>query len=177
MIVYHIDRASSLRAGMTFSCNQYGLTRHGEKYWKAISATDISAVNDALIEHIFEEIRLQFYPDRPSRFASVFACADLNQLNLWGSHLKIPQDCPVWEIETPTLFLADSALLRCLAGIHGQQVFDFSLARAFAHEYWQGATVAHPTASLPDSCKPLLDTLHSLPEALIPPTARVIRRF
>ena len=177
MIVYHIDRAGSLHAGMTFFDDSDGLTRHGEKYWHAIPVTDVSALNDYIIEHVFEEIRLKFYPDKPSRFSSVFACADLNQLNLWGSHLKIPQDCPVWEIETPTLFVADSALLRCLVDTREQKVFDFSLARAFAHEYWQGATVVRPTASLPSNYLPLLDTMHPLPEALIPPEAKVIRRF
>ena len=177
MIVYHIDRAKSLCEGMTFSCSANSLMRHGEHYWQAVNANDLSAVNDYIIEHVFEEIRLLFYPDKPSRFSSVFACADMNQLNLWGSQMNVAQNCPVWEIETPTLFLADSAFLRCLSGTHGQQVFDFSLARAFAHEYWQGATVAHPTDGLPNSYRCLLDTLQPLPEVLIPPTARVIRRL
>lgn len=169
MIVYHIDRAGSLCEGMELTLSADGLSRHGQRYWRSPNVKNVLEINDYFIEHIFEEVRLAHYPDRPSRFVSLFGSPTVTQLNYWGTTLKEADDPPVWQIDSPSVWLADAALLRCMEA----DTYNLARARSNAHRYWQGALKYDSAAK---SCVPALMACPSA-EALISLPARVLYRF
>ena len=172
MFFYHIDRDKRLRAGMELTLNDNGLSQHGATYWGPIGSS-IENLNNLLIEHIFEQVRLKYFPDRPSRFTSFFGCNSLDELNMWGSRLKIQPDTPVWEIEANNSFKADSGLLLCRA----EQVLLPSLTLACACAYWTGASICALPSDFPSRYAARLERVQSLPESLIQLPARVRGRL
>lgn len=179
MIAYHIDRNKTLSAGMTLELQPSGLSYHGENYLRPFNVTDIENVNNAIIEHVFEEVRLAHFPDKPSRFTSLFGCMDWNNINQWGTTLRGEEkDPPIWVIETDSIFIADASLLRCLThDMERKQFYDLAFARQCALSYWSGAVPLQPTGPRNNKHTSLLSPTHHLSECLIQLPARVLRRF
>lgn len=169
MIVYHIDRTCSLCEGMELTLSSDGLSRHGLAYWSSVSTKSIANINNFFIEHVFEEVRLSHYPDKPSRFTSAFGSLDWTQLNYWGSTLHGVVNPPVWQIETPFVYLADASLLCC----QENDMYNLARARSNAHRYWQGAFRCDSAAQ---SCESELAARPSA-EALIALPAKVLCRL
>lgn len=170
MMVYHIDRGGFLCEGMVLSLSAEGLSLHGQHYWRSPSVKNPDDVNDFFIEHIFEEIRLAHYPDRPSRFQSLFGCPTMKQLRYWEKLFQEAGNPPVWQIETPAVWLADARLLHCMEN----GMYNLARARSNAHQYWQAAVKCDSPAQS-CACQEACDCPSV--EALIALPARVHCRF
>jgi len=98
MIVYHLDRFKLLQEGqvieylrtpihpedlnqMVYDKYPKGLSHHGDLYY----AREIEQqfISDSILENILEYERLLYYPNRPSRFQSIFTSPSLEQLRQW----------------------------------------------------------------------------------------------
>ncbi|MMZ58624.1 hypothetical protein D3C76_1119160 [compost metagenome] len=173
MRAYHIDRKNSLRENDIIRLqkftdiepaylndvieNEYpeGLTRHGDQYFASALVSE-ATVNSGLIEMFFEQRRLLKFPDKHSRFQSVFATETIEEATLWKNHLGL-KECTLWEIEFDhnNFIKVDSSWLSL--GVHR---LSFLHATMFADNYW--SQVIHS---------------NSRPELLIKPPVRIIRKI
>ncbi len=123
---YHIDRLSQLRKGMLLKLTNYsditpkalqahvdamfpdGVTKHGQQYF--ISPTSIAKHTNSSIELIFEYVRRAHFPDKPSRFQSVFAFKTINDALAFQQKVDNTNSM-IWEVEARNSFTADMHLL------------------------------------------------------------------
>lgn len=94
MIAYHLDRSNYLKENSTLNLiNNYQLentfikfenafSRHGIKYLSQ-NFLNTDDYGSYLWEFALEYIRLLNYPSLPSRFQSIFACRNLEEINYW----------------------------------------------------------------------------------------------
>ena len=170
MKIYHIDRRRALCDGMTLTLNQFGNSEHGHNYWGRVKIEKADRFKDFLVEHIFEEVRLRSFPDKPSRFKSLFACAP-DDVGLWIQKLSASPDTPIWEIETQSAQLFDAGFLDCFR-ITGGEV-NFGDIERCAIMYWSGAMIAE-IKSFPKEFQPrFFSGFNPLPEYLVPLPTRV----
>ena len=115
------------------------------------SANDISN----LVELVFEYVRRSYFPEKPSRFQSIFAFDNIEQAKLFRYKYC---DCKhkIWEVETMPSFRADMSLLDLPQ--------DCSLLKLdhIAHLYWNSETE---------------DTRCTFWEYLLVPPVKVIRKI
>lgn len=110
-----------------------GLSRHGEQYFlKNDSSPRFSAPS---IEMLFEYVRRACFPDRPSRFQSMFAFESLNEAIEFKARYGNGQGT-IWQIESIEYFKADMGLL-----ILGNTILVHSY---LAHKYWKGEAGERP---------------------------------
>lgn len=118
-----------------------GVSWHGDSYFLADGAQIInrnyqshqdivSANNSQLIETIFELIRKAYFPDKPSRWQSLFALKTLKQAKRFREKRNWAETSPIWEIEADTFIRVDMNLLNA----SGRTVDVYE--RAF--RYWSG---------------------------------------
>jgi hypothetical protein len=128
-----------------------GLSEHGRHYGtQDLYGDDPDALWDVVCEAIFELQRTTRYPDRPSRFQSVFGFESLDGLDRFAEKY-VDEPCAIREIEADSAFLGDMRL------VDAESLAD-GLRRA--DRYWRGET---------DSAEPLW-------EALLVPPVRVGER-
>lgn len=110
-----------------------GLSRQEEQYFlKNNSSPRFSA---PAIEMLFEYVRRACFPDRPSRFQSMFAFEFLNEAIEIKARYGNDQGT-IWQIESNEYFKADMGLL-----IFGNTILVHSY---LAHNYWKGKAGQNP---------------------------------
>jgi hypothetical protein len=165
---FTVDRLRSIKAGDVLGLEQYGDVRppdlqahvdllfplgvssHGERYF--LSAAQDARLADPYIELIWEYVRRACFPERPSRFTSVFACRTPEDARCWRADFG-QRDDPIWHVQSTEGFVADMALLA-----QGGSILQVSNR---AHLYWRGDT--HPE-------------IETFWEYLLRPPATVVKR-
>lgn len=172
MILYHIDRNQFCQPGQIIhpinDCDycsylkklcfeQYNgnLSVHGINYLITNFAFENPTNKTCTIfELIFELIRIQFFPDKPSRFQCFFGC-DSDSINYW---LNIFNDSnnpfPIYEIEVENCIKMDSKFISNeiidMNDLDGKLIPDFptdiSIVKLAyqAYHYWSGSKTDNP---------------------------------
>lgn len=112
MIVYHIDRDQTLKAGQEIKLKTSNLSEcyiEQKMFPQGFSQHGLHYINEGfqhnpgnqaefyVLEYELELIRRCFFPERPSRYQSLFACMNFEQLKNW-LHIATPESI-VWELE------------------------------------------------------------------------------
>jgi hypothetical protein len=146
---YHLDRRTDLEAGDVVDLEPHesalgvddedalealfpgGLAGHGRHYCgQDLYAADDADLWDVSCELLFELVRAARYPERPSRFQSVFGFRARRDLERFvDSHVEPPYT--VWRVTAADAFLADMKLV---------EVGDVAGGVARADRYWRGRT-------------------------------------
>lgn len=136
--IWNIDGLYSKKDAIDRTLQLYdeGISSHGIQYLLSQGVTifhpnttvpqNIAPV-EPMIEAIFELVRKSEYPDRPSRFKSMFAWCDLSQAN---DFREVSGGGNVFEIEANDAFIGDQNLLRLGGSVIG--------AYELAKQYWEG---------------------------------------
>ncbi len=144
-----VDRAQALSEGATLDLTKHtdmdpptlqghvdglfpdGVTRHGDFYF--LGSHSQSQAIEPNIELIYEYVRRACFPEVPSRFQSVFACATLDEAKRFrDSPDWSGTGAPIWKVATPHAgHRVDMTLLT-----HGLSILMLSYR---AHRYWSGA--------------------------------------
>ena len=87
------------------------------------------------VEEIFEAVRKEFYPERPSRYDCVFLCENLEGFS-GRSFCRFPakDDGETYEVKLQ----GDFKVFRANAEYFTEAVFRKDMAEEYAHEYWKG---------------------------------------
>jgi len=150
-VFYTLDRQGTLSSGITINLIRYqdinpaelqlhvdnmfpdGVSSFGERYFLKNSSDP--RLTEPAIELIFEYVRRANFPERPSRFQSVFVFELLNQViefrNKFGSGQGI-----IWEVKSEKYFKADMNILTL-----GSSILVCSF---FADKYWAGEPGENP---------------------------------
>lgn len=185
---YHVDRAGSLSVGMELpllndfdspgwsvdgfgsmleSLFPEGISKHGLQYLRPPAYPEESLNDEAelrmrVLEQNLELCRRAAFPDRPSRFQSIFCVESISDLLAWPELLA--PGFAIYEIEplppgastshnpNRAPFRADAAHLAggCLqtqeGNARGMILMDYSLSRDYgnASRYWSGCASPHP---------------------------------
>lgn len=142
---YHLDRRNDLDPGRTLELEPVdgredsplgelfpgGLTRHGRHYCaQDLYAEDDHGLWDVSCELLFELVRVTRFPERPSRFQSVFGFEALRDLERFvDSYVDPPYT--VWRVAADRSFVADMKLVDVEDVVHGARQADY---------YWRGRT-------------------------------------
>lgn len=104
-----------------------GVSQHGNAYF--LGSEQKALIASPALELTFEYVRRALYPDRPSRFQSMFAVDSLESAKSFMK--KYPNDnSSIWEVEAETIFRANMNML--YAG-------DSILVTSYlANVYWAG---------------------------------------
>jgi hypothetical protein len=144
MRFFHVERTSHLKSGeiIEFKATVTGLedffgfsriSQHGYSYLfdrPPIKSDPSKSANvNGLCELLFEFVRLQDFPERPSRLQAFFAFQDITDAINFRNKSTIGE-YPIWEVEADDHFCADMNLVRF--GHKGVDAF------ANAHKYWSG---------------------------------------
>ena len=97
--------------------------------------TSVSPPNAAR-EIIYEEVRKEHYPYRPSRFDSIFLCPNLETAKLFGERHR--KDATLYEVE-----IIDTAAKQFIANwnMMAPKTCSYSDVITYAHDYWKGIDV------------------------------------
>jgi hypothetical protein len=109
-----------------------GVSRFGATFLSGLVPPHLQVLVER--ELICEHIRSQSYPERPSRFASVFACENEADARSLMANFKSP-DAVIWEVECHLSFACDMHLL---------QVASLDEMPDSAHRYWRGEVSKTP---------------------------------
>lgn len=117
MIAYHIDHSQKLKENSELTLfdtcadtldptiRLYGfnnVSHWGKSCYEYLSSSfsnDFNTINSFQIELLAESVRKSYYPDKPSRFKSLFAVARLSDLKLWKEYFPIDSGTHIYEIE------------------------------------------------------------------------------
>lgn len=123
------DRALSLYSeGISSHGIQYLLTQGIVIFHPGSNVPQQIAPAVPMTEAIFELIRKTEFPDKPSRFQSMFGWCDLSQARHFKASCAV--DATIYEIESDNAFIADQNLLYLGASVIG--------AYELARQYWSG---------------------------------------
>jgi len=125
MIFYTVDRSRTLSSGQQIELRSRrggfqdsvvsllfdGVSRHGDKYLY-MDRTD-SVEKDAMIELVFEYVRRDVSPDRPSRYQSMFGWQTIEQAMAFMARDKKTADQPIYRVKSDIYFKCDMNLLSC----------------------------------------------------------------
>lgn len=190
MIVYHADTHNLLHEGQCLNLrpartpirNLYpdGVSAFGERAFLRPCNTDQQ--NMQLIDTVFDYVRVLRFPDKPSRFASVFASLSLEDSRAWRARISRDSssgtgDSPasstsgisIYAVECDNIHIADARLLdvgRRMpdSPLHLQGILPFALA------YWE--SVQALDIDNPD----IGNRGYVLPELLLTPPVHVLYR-
>lgn len=170
MIAYHIDRSNSLKEGMLINplhprinpefltdvINRKfpeGLSLHGNHYFARQANSfitsdgklindNIPSVNAYLIDNIFEYERVINFPQRPSRFQSIFCSETIEEAKSWVDFFRLGSEAKIWEVETEH----DEYARLDAKWLKGDiNVLSFITLSHYAQRYWSGEP--HPGES------------------------------
>ncbi|PSP79401.1 hypothetical protein BRC81_05310 [Halobacteriales archaeon QS_1_68_20] len=162
---YHLDRRNELAAGRTIEFEAVdapersplrelyseGVSSHGSHYFaQDLYDADGAALWDVTAELVFELVRVARFPERPSRFQSVFGFRARRDLDRFAESYVDPP-YTVWRVTADRTFTSDMKLVDVEDVPHGTRQAEY---------YWRGRT---------DVDKPLWETL------LVPPVDVVER--
>lgn len=124
-----------------------GVTTHGQNFLLRDDRGSPATDTLGMIEFLAEEIRRASYPQRPSRFQSVFACKTIDEAEFfiktypsYSAPGVAQYQGDIWEVEGELLFEADMQLLKL-----GDVWLD---ALVFLHAYWLGQRSGDPFVEL-----------------------------
>jgi hypothetical protein len=146
---YHLDRRNELDPEQTIQLESAlpdapdgeelpveslfprGLTSHGRHYCtQDLYADDDDELWDVSCELVFELVRAARFPDRPSRFQSVFGFEAMRDVERFvDSYVDPPYT--VWRVTADRSFTADMKLVDAEDVAHGARQADY---------YWRGRT-------------------------------------
>jgi len=143
MTLYHVDRGQTLTPNQEIGLNHHddvsmmikdlypdGFSRFGRDYNQRPLVSD----QNALYEAFFELVRRDQFPEKPSRFQSLFCCEDLSTANQFiRDYAEYP--VTIWEVEDAGDHRADWSLLSVGHFVHGLRNAD---------RYWTGNASSHP---------------------------------
>ena len=125
-IFYHLDTYEALSVGQVLNLMEIpaGLSvelKTSSRSWFPAGVTHFGAsilnrrLEDNALhrEHKLERVRRSCYPDRPSRYVSVFACRTLAEITRLRSQFFTPEDKRlgrIWKVEGEEVFRADMNL-------------------------------------------------------------------
>ncbi|MBF1982807.1 DUF2441 domain-containing protein [Enterobacter asburiae] len=138
---YTVDRLGECRTGLEFTYQMLGIqisgtseifnvpvSRHGLRY----VPMDVRN-NNAMIEGIFEMVRAQHFPEKPTRFCCMFACESLEALNGCEQAMQQTSIRNIYSVEyAGAVHRGDMSLLASDGSLYEVQ------SRAMA--YWMGET-------------------------------------
>jgi len=104
-------------------------------------------------ETLFERIRREKYPNRPSRFASLFACPSLDEARAFRAEIRM--DARIWRVECAEVFTADMQWANYQP--RSPEKFPIVEWSTIADKYWMGLRTA----------KPLLECLLTPPVVIV----------
>lgn len=164
MIAYHVDRQEQLTLGQVIdfgfcggvhdNLNAYlrmiypdGLSYHGTSYFSDQFKSHERIVAGA-IEMVFEYERRLHYPDRLSRFQSIFAARTLDGARQWANYFGITNP-KIWKIEYSHDFCEeyDASFLALL-----NTEPPYLRAASLAHSYWRFQESESPLKELLVKC-------------------------
>lgn len=175
MIAYHLDCDGVLKENSTLSLlatdanpnlpeiKLYGflsVSNWGQRCYEALvsptTLADYHSINSLQIDLQAEVIRKIYFPDKPSRFKSIFAVKELSDLKLWANILPINQSSAIFEIE-----------------------YDPSVSTELDANFLMGGIDANPVELLSTLCKYWSGEMSDspLPELLIPLPAIIRKRL
>ena len=144
-LFFTLDRLQSLKKGQVITLKKFdnisppelqnhvdamfpdGVSTHGDRYFlKNDSGPDTL---NSQIELFFEYVRRAYFPEKPSRFQSVFGFEKLKQVVSFRERFGNGQGV-IWKIKADRYFKADMSLL-----YHPETILVYSY---FAHKYWAG---------------------------------------
>ncbi len=118
-IFYTLDRCQSLKPGMQLILTppecpiiplqshaniifNNGASKHAENYFLnlSINLTNSDEKYSAIIEILLEERRKSNFPDKPSRFQSLFACESIKDAAWFRGYSRSPINTPIFEIHS-----------------------------------------------------------------------------
>ena len=142
---YHLDRQNDLEPGQTLELESPnvredspfgelfpdGLTKHGQHYCaQDLYAEDNHGLWDVSCELLFELVRAAQFPERPSRFQSLFGFEALRDVERFAeTHVDPPYT--IWRVSADRSFRADMKLVDVEDIVHGVRQADY---------YWRGRT-------------------------------------
>jgi hypothetical protein len=174
---YHVDRSNSLTSGLVMGLINYrdvepdelqkhvdilypkGLSSHGERY--LLKNNSSANIADPNIEILFEYVRRAQFPEKPSRFQSIFAFQTIREASIFRS-IYASTNSPIWEVMAMKSFMADMRLLTTNCSI---LVYSY-----YATLYWSGKPA--PENPGPEKQSPELSW-----EVLLEPPVQVIRKI
>lgn len=175
MIAYHLDCQGVLKEGSTLSLittdadpncptmklyDFFSVSNWGKRCYeylvRSMPITDYSSTNSVQIDLQVEICRQNYFPDKPSRFKSIFAVKQLSDLKLWSNILSINPSSAVFEIEYDPASSAELDASFLLGGIDADPIKYLTMQ----YKYWSGEMSDSP-----------------LPEILIPLPTIVRRRL
>lgn len=178
MFAYHYDVLGALNPGRiclqqdVFFSDEYfqnyynmffseGLTPAGKLYFTPYTYSPnkqdetIELLDAHIVEAIFEYVRQQSFPDRPSRFQSLFAVKTKEAADSWGTILSqnLPSELVgrgiVRTIKYHTAFEADVNWRdMAIKDEIQRRCFSFPMIHANAHNYWSGKVTNMPNIEL-----------------------------
>lgn len=146
--IYHVDRGKKLSQGQFVNyrdspenlrsqvieiVNEYypeGISRHGEKYLTTVEPNEFT---NYLNEWVFEFVRMTEFPERPSRFQSVFGTETVENAREFANQFW-EDEVNIWKIEC-----IDSCSFRGDMSWLGTQSFPDGIWRS--REYWNGNSI------------------------------------
>lgn len=151
MTFYTLDRKRTLTQRQTVNLVRYtdinlkvlqkhldmlfpdGVSSHGERYFvSSVPAVNFENRNiDGLLEIVFEYVRRANFPNKPSRFQSLFAFDSFEQAELFRQRPN--NDGVIWEVECDNYFKVDMNLLTANDSI--------LVLSCRANLYWSGKTI------------------------------------
>jgi hypothetical protein len=151
---FHVHRRDGLAPGHVIALEHYaafppeleahlrvlfpdGLTRHGATYLGLIPERFEDSKQNGWREAIFEFVRRSAAPDAPSRFQSVFACASLDEAQIFRRSV-CGGEGSIYAVEAGDAFRVNMSLLNESASYLA--VFEA------AHSYWRGERGFWPEA-------------------------------
>lgn len=147
-LFYHVDRHDTLVSGETIELQPIdeqfpgdnggvedlypeGLSSHGRHYCtQDLYEEDNDNLWDVSCELIFELVRTEQFPNRPSRFQSVFAFRALRHAKRFVEQF-VDAPCTIWRVAAEESFTADMRLVDAEDYAHGIDQ---------AYTYWRGST-------------------------------------
>ena len=191
MIVYHADTHNLLHEGQCLKLrpartpiyNLYpgGVSAFGERAFLRPCNTDQQTMQ--LIDTVFDYVRVLRFPDKPSRFTSVFASLSLEDSRTWrerisrdsqagtgGSPASSTSGISIYAVECNSIHIADARFLDVGnelpdSPLHLQDILPFALA------YWESVQAL-------DKANPYNteNRSYALPELLLTPPVHVLYR-
>lgn len=189
-IFYHADTLNILEVGQCLDLYKAatpisylyvsGSSAFGERAFIRPSNSDQSAMQ--IIDIMFDYVRFARFPNKPSRFTSVFASLHLEDSRRWIEEIakgasERTGDCfarntsgiSLYEVECDTAYIADARFLDCGSALQDNQV-DLAALFSSAIGYWQSVQEIMEDTAYSYSQS------YQKPEILLVPPVRVLRR-
>ena len=157
MIVYRLDRRNQHHEGqlIDFIQNPYPnhhlgldfLSEHGLTYIKAMMATHYNNYGELIspiIENNFEVHRRNNFPDKPSRYQSVFAVKQLTDFHLWKEHFSIDRNSRIFEIDICDKLFFEADARHLINDSTASSIADDLRAYFAKINYWSGRFTDNP---------------------------------